>query len=122
MDSKRYKKLLKIQKLVYQRDLTFLSNALAEKKRVDNEKEKLIQMSERLPQEICFDYSWITKKIKNNAVKSNEVDDFVEEKKKNVQLLHHRCDILSEKYKIFSQKEERKIESLALSEYLNTKK
>ena len=122
MQSKHYKRLLKLNKIIQQRDQALLSNALNEKHRLQSEQHQLLAMHEKPAEELLISHNWISQKMKRNTAQSQVVSSFIHHQQQETRQTNRRCDLLLDKYKSSSDKEYRQLLSTNISEYLATKK
>lgn len=121
INSRRYAKLLKAQKLVKARDEANLENLRVERENIAQEDRFLLSLMGQDSMTDHFDPTLVAHRLQRNARHGVVLDDEISKQRQSLLQSSRRCDIIDEKYKIAIEAEERKEMSNMLEEYVATK-
>lgn len=121
INSRRYAKLLKAQKLVKARDEANLENLRVERETIAQEDWFLLSLMGQDSMTDHFDPTLVARRLQRNARHGVVLDDEISKQRQSLLQSSRRCDIIDGKYKIAIEAEERKEMSNMLEEYVATK-
>lgn len=121
LESKRYKKILKAQKILkIAKEVNLKNNQIAKDILLDKRQQLFdMQNSESSDETMWID--WIPKAIKHTYSKELFLNEKIEQQKKEVFQKQKRIDISEDKYKQSYAAEQQQKYNLELEEHLNTK-